>query len=806
MKKLVLVLGASLCLSIAARALPACAQQIDRTQLPIPDTQYKYPGKVPLDARDAKFPPIEPLRPPKGEPNVVVILLDDIGFGAPSTFGGGINMPTLDSLAKSGLRYTQFHTAALCSPTRQALLTGHNHHSIGMGGITELATSAPGYNSIRPNEAATVAEILKLNGYNTAAFGKMHQTPAWEISVSGPFTRWPVGDGFEKFYGFVGGETNHWAPLIFDGTTVVEPPHTPGYNFMTDMADQAIAWTRFQHTMTPDKPFFIYFAPGALHAPHHTPKEWRDKYKGKFDEGWDKYREETLARQKQLGLVPQNTQLASWPSSVKHWDQLSADEKRVAERLMENYAGFGEYADHEIGRLINSLKEAGVYDNTLIIYIAGDNGMSAEGGLEGTLNEIAMFNGIYDTAANLLAHLDDIGGPNSFPHIPVGWALAGDTPFQWTKQVASHYGGTRNGTVISWPAHISDAGGIRSQWHHVIDITPTILETAKLPQPKFVNGIKQKPIEGVSMVYTFADAKAPTRHRTQYFEMFGNRGIYHDGWTAVTRHSTPWDVTATLPKFSEDKWELYNTNDDFSQAQDVAAKYPDKLKELQTLFLAEAEKYNVLPLDDRRIERFVPTLAGRPSLMWGRTSVTLYPGMSAMLENATLDIKNRSHTITAEIEVPHGGGEGVIIAQGGRFAGWTLYMKDGKLKYCYNWLDRDRYTVESKDPLPAGKATVKFGFTYDGGGVGKGGTGALYVNDQKVGEGRIEKTHPFVFSADDTEDVGEDLATPVTEDYKEGDNKFTGKIDKVTIAVTPPPAQVGKEEDRGAAVADEGIE
>ena len=806
MKKLILLFGVSLCLGIAARALPARAQQIDRTQLPIPDTQYKYPGQVPLDARDAKFPPIEPLRPPKDAPNVVVILLDDIGFGAPSTFGGSINMPTMDSLAKSGLRYTQFHTTALCSPTREALLTGHNHHSVGMGAITELATSAPRYNSIRPNEAATVAEILKLNGYNTAAFGKMHQTPAWEVSVSGPFTRWPVGDGFEKFYGFLGGETNQWAPLIFDGTTVVEPPHTPGYNFMTDMTDQAIAWTRFQHTMTPDKPFFIYFAPGALHAPHHTPKEWRDKYKGKFDEGWDKYRDETLARQKQLGVVPQNTQLAPWPPSVKHWDDLSADDKIVAERLMENYAGFGEYADHEIGRLIDSLKEAGVYDNTMIVYIAGDNGMSAEGGLEGTLNEMAIFNGVHDTTANLLAHLDDIGGPNSFPHIPVGWALAGDTPFQWTKQVASHYGGTRNGMVISWPSHINDAGGIRPQWHHVVDVTPTILETAGLPQPKLVNGVRQKPIEGVSMVYTFANAKAPSRHRTQYFEMFGNRGIYHDGWTAVTRHSTPWDVTAQPPKFSEDKWELYNSNDDFSQAQDIAAKYPDKLKELQTLFLAEAEKYNVLPLDDRRIERFVPTLAGRPSLMWGRTSVTLYPGMVAMMENATLDIKNRSHTIIADIEVPEGGGDGVIVAQGGRFGGWTLYMKGGKLKYCYNWLGRDRYTIESKDPLPAGKATVKFEFKYDGGGLGKGGTGTLYVNDQKVGEGRIDKTQPFIFSADDTEDVGEDLATPVTEDYKEGDNRFTGTVDKVTIAVTPPPAQVGKDEDRGNAVAQEGIE
>src|SRR6202166_4340061 len=561
-KVISLFVATVLCLVIGARAIPACAQQIDRTQLPIPDTQYKYPGKVPLDARDAKFPPIEPLRPPKDAPNVVVILLDDIGFGAPSTFGGGVNMPVLDSLAKQGLRYTQFHTAALCSPTREALLTGHNHHSIGMGAITELATSAPGYNSIRPNQIATVAEILKLNGYNTAAFGKMHQTPAWEISASGPFTRWPVGEGFEKFYGFLGGETNQWAPMVFEGTTRIEPPHTPGYNFMTDMTDQAIAWLRFQHTMTPDKPFFMYFAPGALHAPHHTPKEWIDKYKGKFDEGWDKYREDTLARQKQSGLVPQNTQLAPWPPSVKHWNDLSADDKTAAERLMENYAGFGEYCDHEIGRLFDALKEAGVSDNTLTIYIAGDNGMSAEGGLAGTLNEMTTFNGVPDTTANIVAHADEIGGPNSFPHIPVGWALAGDTPFQWTKQVASHYGGARNGMGVLWAARIKGAGGIRTQWHHVVDITPTILAATKVPQPKTVDGIKQKPIEGVSMAYTFADAKAPTTHTTQYFEMLGNRGIYHDGWTAVTQHSIPWDLAGTPPKFSEDKWELYNTNDD----------------------------------------------------------------------------------------------------------------------------------------------------------------------------------------------------------------------------------------------------
>jgi len=802
-----LCLGLAIALHVlnGAWASSVNAQQIDRTRLPIPDTHYKYPGQVPLDAREAKFPPIEELRPPQGAPNVVVILLDDIGFGAPSTFGGGISMPTLDSLAKQGLRYTQFHTAALCSPTRQALLTGHNHHSVGMGAITELATSAPGYNSIRPNQAATVAEILKLNGYNTAAFGKMHQTPVWETSVSGPFTRWPTGDGFEKFYGFLGGETNQWAPMIFDGVTHIEPPRTAGYNFMTDMADQAIAWMRFQHTMTPDRPFFVYFAPGALHAPQHTPKAWRDKYAGKFDEGWDKYRDATLARQKQLGVVPQPTRLAPWAPGVKHWDELTPDEKKVAERLMENYAGFGEYADHEVGRLIDTLKELGLYDNTLIIYIAGDNGMSAEGGPTGTLNETLPFNGVYDTTANILAHLDEIGGPKSYPHIPVGWALAGDTPMQWTKQVASHYGGTRNGIVISWPLRIKDAGGIRTQWHHVIDVTPTILEAARLPQPKTVNGVGQKPMEGVSMVYTFAQAKAPTRHTTQYFEMFGNRGIYHNGWTAVTRHSIPWDATGTLPKFTADKWELYNTNDDFSQSQDLAAKYPGKLKELQRLFLSEAQKYNVIPLDDRRLERFVPSLAGRPSIMWGRTSVTLYPGMTAMMENTTLDIKNRSHSITAEIEIPQSGAKGVFIAQGGRFAGWSLYVKGGKLKYCYNFLNLQRYVLESKDPLPAGKMTVKFDFKYDGGGVGKGGTGRLFVNDRQVAQGRIDHTVPFVFSADESEDVGEDLATPVSEDYEEGDNKFSGAIEKIVLKAEAAPDGAEKEEERQDAVIDEGV-
>ncbi|MGD2048260.1 MAG: arylsulfatase [Chloroflexota bacterium] len=752
-----------------------------REILPIPDIPIR--GKVALDVRDAEFPPINPLRPPEGAPNVVIVLIDDMGFGCPSANGGPVNMPAMEKIAERGLQYTRFHTTALCAPTRQALLTGRNHHSAEMGSITELATSAPGQTSVRPNSVATIAEMLRFNGYSTGAAGKMHQTPVWEVSISGPFDRWPTGDGFEKFYGFVGGETNQWAPTLFLGTSPVEPWGTAeeGYHFSEDMVDKAIAWLKGIHVMTPDKPFFLYTSFGATHAPHHVPPEWIEKYKGKFDKGWDAVREETLANMKAKGIVPEDTQLTDRPEGVRPWDELNDTEQTVYARLMEVYAGFAEHTDAQVLRLIETLEEIGEFDNTLFIYIAGDNGASAEGGLDGTYNEIRALNGIPQELDDVLARLDDLGTPKAFNHYPVGWAHAMNAPYQWTKQVASHFGGTRNGCAVCWPNGIEARGEIRHQFHHVIDVVPTILEAAGLPQPYMVNGIAQKPIEGVSMVYTFDEADAEDRHMTQYFEMFGNRGIYHEGWTAVTRHSTPWLLTE-MPSFAEDEWELYDTTKDWSQANDLSKQMPEKLRELQQLFLVEAAKYNVFPLDDRRSERFDASIAGRPDLPAGRKSMTFYPGMTHLTENTVLNVKNRSHTITAEVEIPEGGASGVIIAQGGRFAGWSLYVKDGAPKYVHNWFDSDYYYVGGESKLPTGTVNIRYHFTFEGNAPGGGGTGELYVNDEKVAEGKIDKTVPFIFSADETLDVGGDLALPVTDDYPEGaSNQFSGKIHWVRI-------------------------
>jgi len=752
-----------------------------REILPIPDIPSK--GKMALDARNAEFPAIKPLRPPKGAPNVVIVLIDDMGFGAPSVTGGPCNMPAMQKIHDDGLLYNRFHTTALCSPTRQALLTGRNHHSAGMGSVAEVATGAPGNDSVRPNTVATVAEMLRLNGYNTGAVGKMHQTPTWEVSMSGPFDRWPTGDGFEKFYGFVGGETNQWAPTLFLGTTPVEPPGTAeeGYHVSEDMVDKAIAWIRGVHTMTPDKPFFLYCSFGATHAPHHVAPEWIDKYKGKFDKGWDAVREETLANMKAKGVVPQATELTGRPEGVKAWEDLNETQKKVYARLMEVYAGFAEHTDAQVMRLIETLEEVGVYDDTLFIYIAGDNGASAEGGLDGTFNELMALNGIPQTLEDVVPRLDEVGGPTAFNHYPVGWAHAMNTPYQYTKQVASHWGGTRNSTAISWPKGIKAKGEIRQQFHHVIDIVPTILEAAGLPEPYMVNGVAQKPIEGVSMNYTFDDPEAEDRHTTQYFEMFGNRGIYQDGWTAVTRHSLPW-ITREWPSFDEDEWELYDTTKDWSQAKDLSKQMPEKLRELQQLFLIEAAKYNVFPLDDRRYERFNPAIAGRPDLAGDRKTMTFYAGMDTMMENTVLNIKNRSHTITAEVEVSAGKTDGVILAQGGRFAGWSLYVKDGITKYVHNWFDMEYSNVEATEKLPEGTVNVRYHFDFDGGQPGAGGTGRLYYNDQLVGEGKITKTVPFVFSADETLDVGGDLAMPVTDDYPEGEkNKFKGTVNWVRI-------------------------
>jgi arylsulfatase len=759
---------------------PGAAQVVlptDRTVLPIPEPVY--PPITELDARKAIPPPRFEVKAPAGAPNVLIVLIDDMGFGQSSAFGGPIHMPTVESLASGGLRYNEFHTTALCSPTRSALLSGRNHHVNNLGSITETATAFPGQTGQRPDSVAPLAEMLRLNGYSTAAFGKSHETAAWEVSPSGPTDRWPTRSGFDKFYGFIGGETNQWAPAIYDGMTKIEVPNDANYHFMTDMTNQAIAWVQYQKSLTPDKPFFVYFAPGATHAPHHVPKSWIAKYKGKFDQGWDALREETLARQKRLGVVPPETKLARKPAAIKDWAALSADEKKLFARQMEVFAGFGEYTDTEIGRLIKAIEATGQLDNTLIFYLVGDNGASAEGGMVGLYNEATYFNGVHETVQDILKHYDELGGPTTYPHYAAGWAVAGDTPFTWTKQIASSYGGTRNGMVVHWPKGIKAKGELRSQWHHVIDIAPTILEVAGLPEPKTVNGVPQKPIEGVSFAYTFADAKAPDRHTVQYFEIFGNRAIYRDGWLAGTVHRAAWEAQPRAT-FENDKWELYDTRQDFSLANDLAAKNPEKLKEMQALFLEEAVKYSVLPLDDRTLERLNAALVGRPDLMAGRTSLTVHAGMIGMSENVFINVKNRSHTITAEVEIPKNGANGVLLAQAGRFGGWSLYVKDGKPTYTYNWLGLQRYTVTSPQALRPGKATIRFEFVYDGGGVGKGGKGTLFVNGKQVAAGRIERTQCCVFSADEGADVGEDGETPVTEAYKVP-FKFTGKIASVTI-------------------------
>jgi arylsulfatase A-like enzyme len=758
--------------------------RISRDALPIPDRPYE--GELPLDAKDpdATFPPIHPLRPPDGAPNVLVILLDDVGFAASSAFGGPCATPTAERLAGNGLKYNRFHTTALCAPTRAALLSGRNHHTVGMGVITELATSAPGYNSLRPNTCAPLAQILRLNGYSTAQLGKCHEVPVWQSSPMGPFDAWPSGGGgFEYFFGFIGGETNQYYPAIYEGTTPVEPEKTPeeGYHFTEDMTDRAITWMRQQKSLMPDNPFFMYFAPGATHAPHHVPKEWSDKYKGRFDEGWDALRDEIFARQKELGVIPPDAELTERHEEIPAWDDMSDEMKPVLARQMEVYAGFLEHTDHHVGRLVDALEDLGVLEDTLIYYVIGDNGASAEGTINGTFNEMFMFNGAgaLETPEFVAAHIDEFGTPSSYGHFAVGWAHAMDTPYQWTKQVASHWGGTRNGTIVHWPNGFEARGEIRSQFHHVIDVAPTVLEAAGLPQPTSVDGVEQHPIEGTSMLYSFDGAAESDRRATQYFEMFCNRGIYHEGWTAVTRHSVPWVTGTALPAFDDDVWELYEPGD-WSQAHDRAAEMPEKLVELQALWLDEAKKYNVLPLDDRRIERFNADLVGRPVLVRGNTQL-LFGGMGRLSENSVLNVKNKSHAVTAEVVVPESGAQGVIIAQGGAFAGWSLYAKAGKPAYCYNLLGLQRFKVEGDAAIPPGTHQVRMEFAYDGGGLAKGGNVTLYVDGDQAAEGRVEGTVPMIFSGDETADVGSDTASPVSDDYGPGDNAFTGDVNWVQI-------------------------
>lgn len=784
-------------LSIAF-ALTTSAQKV----LPEPAPPFK--GKIELGYKNSTpdFP--QPVRAPKGAPNIFLVLLDDVGYGASSTFGGPINTPTLERLATNGLKYTNFHTTALCSPTRAALIMGRNHHSVHTGVIMEAATGYPGYDSLVGKDTATVAEVLRQLGWNTAWFGKQHNVPDWQSSDAGPFDLWPTGLGFEYFYGFVGGDTNQWRPNLYEGTHPIEPYlGMPDYNLDYDLADRAIDYLHRHDAVAPDKPFLLYYAPGATHAPHHPRKEWIERYKGKFDQGWDEVRKETLARQKAMRIFPESTDLTTRSAGIPAWDSLSADQKKLYARMMEIYAGYLEQTDHNVGRVLGAIQEMGQLDNTLVIYIVGDNGASAEGSLQGVSNEMTFFNGIPEDLKQVLARADELGTWKSYNHYPVGWAHAMDAPFQWAKQVASHYGGTANGLVVSWPARIKKVGQMRTQWHHVIDIVPTIYEVTSVTAPSSVNGVKQKPIEGVSMVYSFDHPDAPSTRTTQYFEMLGNRGIYHDGWIACTTPpSPPWSPGGPeVDPITGYKWELYNVTKDPTEAHDVADENSDKLQELQDLFYAEAKKYDVLPIDNSKTVRMGPGI--RPSLIEGRTSFTYYDGDVRIPEGSSPETKNRSFAIKAEVEIPAKGASGMIITQGGLFGGWALYLDKGKPTFYYNTVNLYHYTISSPQTLTAGKHTLALDFKYDGGGVGKGGTGILSADGKQIAQGKIERTVPIRYALDEGLDVGEDTGTPVNLTY-DVPFKFTGKIGKVTIDLMPMEkgaAQENEKRQREAAIA-----
>lgn len=771
------------CNSKQSKTSESSGQESSRLILPVKHpTPPKY---TELDVRNATPPPPFEIKAPADAPNVVIVLIDDLGFAGTSKFGGPVNTPTFDRMANEGVYYNNFHTTAVCSPTRAAIKSGRNHHVNNMGGIVETGTAFPGNTGAIPQNVAPVAEILRLNGYSTAAFGKWHELASYENNIASTHERWPTRQGFDKFYGFLGGETNQWAPFIFDGTYPVPLPEDPEYHFLEDMTDQAVAWMKFQNALTPDKPFFMYYAPGATHAPHHVPKKWIKKHKGQFDKGWDSMREEVLIRQIATGISPKGTKLTEKPKAIPNWNDLNDDEKTLFKHQAEVFAAYIEMTDYEVSRVVNAIDEMGELDNTLLIFVYGDNGTSAEGGRNGMFSEMTYFNGVQEKVEDMLNNIDKWGGPETYPHMAGGWAVLFDTPYKWTKQVASDFGGTKVGMAVHWPKGIKAKGELRSQFHHVIDVAPTILEAAGLPEPTEVNGIKQIPMNGVSMFYSFDNADAPERHTTQYFEMFGNRAMYQDGWLARTIHKAPWEREARRP-FEEDIWELYNIKEDFSLANDLASENPKKLKELQDLFMTEGEKYNVLPLDDRVFLRLLAEKVGRPDIMAGRSSLTLAEGMTGLTEYTFINIKNKSKTITAEIEVDEDRGNGIILCQGGRFGGWALYVKDGVPAYDYNFVGLSRTTIASPKKLPVGKSTIRFEFAYDGGGMGKGGNGTLYVNDKKVAEGRIEHTQAIIFSADETADVGIDLATPVVETIgAERKSKFTGGIAQVTIEVKP---------------------
>jgi arylsulfatase len=755
---------------------------IDRTVLPIKTPTR--PTFTELDVRNATQPERFEVKAPEGAPNVILVLVDDLGFAGTSQFGGPVSTPNFDRVASEGVFYNNFHTTAVCSPTRAAIKSGRNHHVNNMAFITEMATGFPGATGEIPGNVAPVAEMLRLNGYSTGAFGKWHETATWETSVSGPFDRWPHHQGFDKFYGFFGGETNQWAPFVYDGTHPVELPEDPTYHFMNDMTNQAVAWMKYQKALTPDKPYFMYFAPGATHAPHHVPESYIKKWKGKFDGGWDVIREQILARQIEMGIVPKDTRLAPKPEAIPEWESLTPDQKKLFTRQAEVFAGFLDMTDHEIGRLLDAVDQTGQAENTMVIFVYGDNGTSAEGGANGMFSEMTYFNGVQETVEDMLKKYDKWGGPETYPHMAAGWAVMFDAPYQWTKQMGSDHGGTKVGMAVRWPKGIKENGGLRTQFAHVIDVAPTILEAAGLPEPKMVNGVEQRPMDGISMLYSLNDAAAKEKHTTQYFEIAGNRAIYHEGWYARTIHRAPWEREPRRA-LADDIWELYEVAKDFSLTNDVAEQNPEKLKELKDLFMKEAEKNHALPIDDRVFERMIAANVGRPDIMGNRTSLTLAEGMVGMSENVFINIKNRPIALTADVEIPAGtNANGIIIAQGGRFGGWALYVKDGIAAYDYNFLGMERYTVAASQKLTPGKHTIKFEFAYDGGGPGKGGMGTIYIDGTKVGEGRIERTQAGIFSADETADVGIDLATPVVERIgAEAKSKFNGSIPKLVVEV-----------------------
>jgi arylsulfatase A-like enzyme len=756
----------------------------------LPHPEPPFGGKIARTAKDSTpdFP--KGIEAPEGAPNVLLILMDDVGFGASSTFGGPIDTPTFQRLADNGLRYNTFHTTALCSPSRAALITGRNHHSVASGVITEMATGYPGYNSLISKSTGSVGEVLKENGYNTSWYGKAHNVPDWMSSQAGPFDLWPVGLGFEYFYGFLGGDADQWHTPIFENTRPIESEEQlRGAKHFDELAvDKAISWMQMQHALAPTKPWLLYYASGSAHAPHHAPKGWIDKYKGQFDRGWDKVREETLARQIKLGIVPANTQLTKRPEQLSAWDTLSADQKRLFARMMEVYAGNLSHADNQLGRLLDAIDESGQIDNTLVIFIMGDNGASPEGSLQGTTNEVGTAgNGVPESLEYLLSMMDNLGGPLCYNHYPVGWALAMDSPMQWTKQVASHFGGTRNGMVLSWPARIKDKGGIRSQFCHLIDIVPTIYDAAGIIPPDIMDGVEQKPLDGTSLVYTFDDAKAPTRHTTQYFELVGNRAIYKDGWMAnTTPLRLPWITLGANVDPDDFKWELYHVDEDFSQANNLAEKNPAKLKELQAAFDTEAKKYNVYPLDSSAAPRLNPSI--RPSLTRGRSEFTYYPGMIRIPEGSAPDFKNKSWTVAAEVTIPQGGASGVLATIGGRFGGWALLMRDSKPEFVYAFSNQPehKFRVSSNQKVSAGNHVVRIAFRYDGGGYGKGATGVLFVDEKQVAEGRIPQSIGIRFSLDETFDIGEDIGTPVVEDYADKmPFRFSGTLKRVVVVLEP---------------------